>query len=81
MPENVVETDRVQLKLPRSLIEQLELLGQTGLFGAQLGDVIGTILANEIRRMIVTGEFSTLRDRVRAYPAKAEDGSKKEGKE
>jgi hypothetical protein len=80
MPENLVETDKRQIRLTKSLIEQLELIALTGMYGAQISDVIQVILSNEVRRMFASGEFSILRDRVRSYPAKGDD-VKAEGKE
>jgi hypothetical protein len=79
MPENIADTDKVQIRLTKSLIEQLELLALTGMYGAQLGDVIQFILANEVRRLVASGEFSALRDRVKSYPAKGDEGAKKDG--
>ena len=81
MPENIAETDKKQIRLTKSLIEQLELLALTGMYGAQFSDVVQTLLANEVRRLFATGELSTLRDRVKSYPAKSDNGTKKEGKE
>lgn len=81
MPENIAETEKKQIRLTKSLIEQLELLALTGMYGAQFSDVVQTLLANEVRRLFVSGEFSTLRDRVKSYPAKGDDGTKKETKE
>lgn len=78
MPENLVETEKRQIRLTKSLIEQLELIALTGMYGAQFSDVIQVMLTNEIRRMFASGEFSTLRDRIKSYPAKSDDADKKE---
>jgi hypothetical protein len=81
MPENIVETEKKQLRLTKSLLEQLELIALTGMYGAQLSDVVQLILANEVRRLIATGELSRLRDQVRSYPAKGDERGKQEIKE
>lgn len=81
MPENIVETEKVQIRLTKSLIEQLELLGRTGMYGPQLSDVIQIILATEVRRLFASGEFSNLRDRVTSYAVKSEYEAKKESSE
>jgi hypothetical protein len=81
MPENIVETEKRQIRLTKSLIEQLELIALTGMYGAQFSDVIQVMLTNEIRRMFASGEFSALRDRIKSYPAKSDDGEKKESKD
>lgn len=81
MPENIVETERRQVRLTKSLIEQLELIALTGMYGAQFSDVIQVILTNEIRRMFASGEFSALRDRIKSHPAKNDDSEKKDNKD
>jgi hypothetical protein len=77
MPRNIADVDSLQVTLTKSLVEQLELLALTGMYGAQLGDVIQAILANEVRRLIATGEFSALRDQVKSYTAKGDEAGKK----
>jgi hypothetical protein len=73
MPENIADTEKRQIRLTKSLIEQLELLALTGMYGPQLGDVVQTILTNEVRRLFASGELSVLRDRVKSYPAKPDE--------
>ena len=66
------------MRLPKSLIDQLEFLALTGLYGGpQAADVIQSILANEVPRLIASGEMKEL-GRVKLYPAKNDDASKKD---
>jgi hypothetical protein len=81
MPENLVETEKRQIRLTKSLIEQIETLALTGLYGAQFSDVVQTILSNELRRLFASGELNILRDRVKSHPAKGEDIGKKDEKD
>jgi hypothetical protein len=83
MPKNIAAVDSFQITLTRTLIEHLEILAGTGMYGAQLQDVIEDILSQEIRRLRAGGEFAELQ-KVRSYPASnkgGEDGNKKESKE
>jgi hypothetical protein len=77
MPENISETDKVQMRLPKSLIDQLDSLALLGLYGSQRVDVIQTILGNEVRRLIVSGELKEF-SLVKIYPTKNEDASRKD---
>ena len=79
MPENIAASKKVQITLTRSLLDQLEALGLTGMYGTQLKDVIEHILSEEVRRLKASGEFRDLRD-IKSYPAKgADDDGEKEG--
>jgi hypothetical protein len=78
MPENISASRKVQITLTRSLLDQLEALGLTGMYGTKLKDVIEHILSAEIRRLRASGEFKDLRD-IKSYPSKeADDDGEKE---
>ena len=81
MAKKISETISFELSLTKSLVEQLELLALTGMYGAERRDVIEHILSAEMRRLHASGEFSSLRNRINQYPAMAgNDGAKKESK-
>ena len=77
MPKNVAAVEGFQVTLTKSLIEQLDLLALTGMYGAHRQAVIEAIVSAEIRRLRSTGEFNDLRG-LKHYPApsRADDDSK-----
>lgn len=78
MPENIAASKKIQITLTKSLVDQLEALALTGMYGTQFQDVIEHILSEEVRRLRASGEFKDLRD-IKSYPAKGtDDGSEKE---
>lgn len=75
MAKKIADTVTFELTLTKSLIEQLEALALTGMYGAERRDVIEHILSEEMRKLFLSGGFSSLRDRISQYPAKVnEDG-------
>ena len=75
--QKIAETEGFEITLTRSLIEQLDLLGLTGMYGSERSDVIAQLLSQEVRRLLTTGEYSNLRDRINEYPAKPTDNASK----
>ncbi len=68
-----------QITLTQTLLDELEKLALTGVFGATVQDVIETLCSQEVRRLVTSGDLAKLLERIRIYPDKeAEDGGKKE---
>jgi hypothetical protein len=80
MPKKIADTTGFEITLSKTLVEQLDKLALTGMYGAERRDVIEHILSEQIRRLFASGEFSSLRERITEYPAKASNGEKKEAK-
>jgi uncharacterized membrane protein YqgA involved in biofilm formation len=78
MPKKISETDNIQITLTKSLIDQLEALALTGMFGSSVQAVIEHILSQKLMKLRASGEFASLRT-PKIYPARGgDDGSKKD---
>jgi uncharacterized membrane protein YqgA involved in biofilm formation len=77
MPKKIADTGPVQITLTKSLIDQLEALALTGMFGSSVQAVIEHILSQKLMKLRRSGEFPTL-NAPKVYPAKGEDDGKKD---
>jgi hypothetical protein len=78
---NIAAASGFQVTLSKTLIEQLEILALTGMYGTDLTSVIEHIASNELRNLMASGQFASLRN-LKSYPAAGgDDESKKESKD
>ena len=78
---NIAAANGFQVTLSKTLIDQLELLALTGMYGTDLTSVIEHIVSDEVRNLMVSGQFASLRN-LKSYPAAGgDDDSKREGKD
>ncbi len=74
---NIAAASGFQVTLSKTLIEQLEIIALTGMYGTDLTSVIEHITSNEVRSLMASGQLANLRN-LKSYPATGgDDDSKK----